>query len=161
MPIDPYHYKFIDSTWQLTDAFPNHKSILRVDIRSLPYEDSSVDAIYASHVLEHIPRGDTRNAVKEWARVLKPGGWIRVAVPDINYAAQLLVDNPEDHDKIELAWAHIYNTQTDEALAYHYFGFNEFSLKKLFEEFFEITCFERELESHVYIMTIAVEGLKR
>ncbi|MBL7924331.1 MAG: class I SAM-dependent methyltransferase [Bacteroidia bacterium] len=39
---------------------------------TLPFEDSSFDLIYSSHVLEHIP--DRDKALAEMARVLKPGG---------------------------------------------------------------------------------------
>jgi SAM-dependent methyltransferase len=49
---------------------------------NLPYEDNTVDEIYASHVLEHLPYGNT--ALQEWFRVLKPGGMVTVMVPDIN-----------------------------------------------------------------------------
>jgi len=44
--------------------------------------DESVDYIYACHVLEHMPRGDTLGALIEWNRVLKTGGVIRISVPD-------------------------------------------------------------------------------
>jgi len=44
--------------------------------------DSSVDLIYASHVLEHFKRASVNNVLQEWHRVLKPGGILRIAVPD-------------------------------------------------------------------------------
>ena len=50
-------------------------------IDKLPFPDDSVDEIYASHVLEHVPMGS--KALEEWLRVLKPGGMLTVAVPDI------------------------------------------------------------------------------
>ena len=50
----------------------------------LAYETSSVDEIRASHVLEHFSFGDAYKALTEWVRVLKPGGVIRIAVPDID-----------------------------------------------------------------------------
>ena len=51
------------------------------DVEHLPFEDNSVDEIYASHVLEHLPFES--KALQEWLRVLKPGGMLTVAVPDI------------------------------------------------------------------------------
>ena len=48
----------------------------------LPFEDDSVDEIYASHVLEHMPYQS--KTLEEWLRVLKPGGMLTVAVPDID-----------------------------------------------------------------------------
>lgn len=47
-------------------------------------EDDCVDMILASHLLEHLTLQDSRKALKEWLRVLKPGGFLDVAVPDVN-----------------------------------------------------------------------------
>lgn len=53
-----------------TEAFP------------LKYPDGSVSEIRASHILEHLSFADVPKALEEWRRVLKPGGRLRVAVPD-------------------------------------------------------------------------------
>ena len=45
------------------------------------FEDSSIDLIYACHVLEHFKRAEVDNVLTEWFRVLKPGGVLRIAVP--------------------------------------------------------------------------------
>jgi SAM-dependent methyltransferase len=45
----------------------------------LPFADGSVDTVFASHVLEHIP--DSRTAIREWYRTLRLGGFIVCAVP--------------------------------------------------------------------------------
>ena len=50
------------------------------DVRELPYFDSSVAEIYASHILEHIDYDYP--VLEEWARVLVPGGLLTVSVPD-------------------------------------------------------------------------------
>jgi SAM-dependent methyltransferase len=50
-------------------------------VESLPFEDGSIEEIYASHVLEHVAMDSP--ALSEWYRVLQPGGLITVAVPDI------------------------------------------------------------------------------
>jgi SAM-dependent methyltransferase len=49
------------------------------DGRTLPFLDYSQDAVHASHCLEHID--DYRNALREWHRVLKIGGFLVIAVP--------------------------------------------------------------------------------
>jgi len=51
------------------------------DVLSLPLEDSTVDEIVASHILEHTPFYS--DALGEWKRVLKPGGRVVVVTPDI------------------------------------------------------------------------------
>lgn len=45
--------------------------------------DAAADEICASHILEHLPWPLAFKALAEWARVLKPGGVLRVAVPDL------------------------------------------------------------------------------
>lgn len=44
--------------------------------------DGSVDVIYNCHVLEHFKRRDVDRVLKEWSRCLKPGGTLRISVPD-------------------------------------------------------------------------------
>lgn len=65
------------------------------DIRKLDYHDFSVDEVYASHVLEHFGAEETHQVLKEWVRVLKPGGIIRIAVPDLRKAmAEIQKEEP-------------------------------------------------------------------
>jgi predicted SAM-dependent methyltransferase len=52
-------------------------------------EDDSASLIYACHVLEHIPRPDVQITLREWRRVLKAGGTLRVAVPDFDAVVSL------------------------------------------------------------------------
>jgi len=52
------------------------------DITNLPYDDNLVDVIYASHVIEYFDRTEIKSILQEWYRVLRPGGVLRVAVPD-------------------------------------------------------------------------------
>ncbi len=45
-------------------------------------EDNSIDLIYACHVAEHFKRARLPDVLKEWYRVLKKEGKLRLAVPD-------------------------------------------------------------------------------
>lgn len=62
------------------------------DIVNLPYEDSSVDLIYASHVLEYFDRDQAKELLTKWHNKLKPGGVIRLAVPNFEAMAKLYVE---------------------------------------------------------------------
>jgi predicted SAM-dependent methyltransferase len=53
-----------------------------------PVADESVDEILASHVLEHFGHNEVGNVVQDWARCLKNGGKLRVAVPDFTWIAR-------------------------------------------------------------------------
>jgi len=54
------------------------------DATRLDYATGSVDEIYASHVLEHIHHSEMLTTLAEWVRVLKPGGRIRIGVPNFD-----------------------------------------------------------------------------
>ncbi len=59
--------------------------------RGIPAPTRSVDAVYHSHVLEHIDREKVPGFLDEVRRVLRPGGIHRVVVPDLErYARQYL-----------------------------------------------------------------------
>ena len=53
--------------------------------------DNSVELIYAAHLLEHFGRKEVDGVLREWCRVLKPSGVLRLAVPDYEACAKLYV----------------------------------------------------------------------
>lgn len=55
-------------------------------------DDASVDEIRASHVLEHFPVAEVPRVVKHWASKLKPGGVMKIAVPNFEYIAKAYID---------------------------------------------------------------------
>ncbi len=58
--------------------------IRRLDVRRpLPFASGSIDAVYASHLLEHLHRDEGARLLAECHRVLRPGGALRVVVPDL------------------------------------------------------------------------------
>lgn len=76
--------------WYHVDALPlDHVDhVGRVeDLSFIP--DNTSKLIYACHVLEHFGRNTYKDALREWCRVLAPGGVLRIAVPDFAAAASL------------------------------------------------------------------------
>ena len=65
------------------------------DARDLPFADGSVDAIWASHILEHLAVTDVPVALAEWLRVLKPGHRAIIRVPNFDYVAKYWLTGPE------------------------------------------------------------------
>lgn len=54
------------------------------DMRQLPYDDNSIDEIYICHGIEHLSFKDVDRALREYKRVLVPGGLLRLSLPDFN-----------------------------------------------------------------------------
>jgi SAM-dependent methyltransferase len=63
----------------LTADLTDKRAMVQMDITDIQFPDNTFDVIYCSHVLEHVP--DDRRAMREFQRVLKPGGWAILLVP--------------------------------------------------------------------------------
>jgi SAM-dependent methyltransferase len=62
------------------------------DIINLPYEDNSIDLIYASHVIEYFDREEIVPILNKWKNKLKKGGVLRLAVPNFKSMAKLYIE---------------------------------------------------------------------
>ena len=69
--------------------------------RRIPVPDETADALYSSHMLEHLDRREARQFLAEARRVLKPGGVIRLAVPDVRLVAEAYVREGDANQFIE------------------------------------------------------------
>ncbi len=75
-------------------------NILVHDLRKgIPFPDGSVDAVYHSHVLEHIDRDGADGFMSEIRRVLRPGGVQRIVVPDLELLVKRYVASLERVDQ--------------------------------------------------------------
>ena len=76
--------------WVNIDFIPTTSKVIGHDLRKrLPVEENVWDVVYASHVLEHFSCGEARSFLKECYRVLRPGGVLRIVVPDLEMIARL------------------------------------------------------------------------
>ena len=62
-----------------TGEWDNNRLDIVSDITDIPVEDESFDALLCTEVLEHVP--DAVSALKEFSRILKPGGILLVTAP--------------------------------------------------------------------------------
>lgn len=90
------------------------------------FADGTFDAVYASHVLEHLaPRGPLEAGLGEWHRILRPGGTLYVSVPDLDVLCRLFVDRerltPEERFKAMLMMFGAHIDEHDR----HEIGFNK------------------------------------
>ena len=80
-------------------TFSENANILWANgIKRIPENDSTADAVYSSHMIEHIEKEDVVLFFKEVRRILKSGGIIRLAVPDIKQQVEKYIKD-EDADK--------------------------------------------------------------
>ncbi len=77
--------------------------------RGIPLEDDSCDVVYHSHIIEHFRRDSAVNFMKECYRVLKPGGILRVATPDLERICRIYLEKLESiqsnqNNKYDYEW---------------------------------------------------------
>ena len=60
--------------------------------KGIPCPNKSVDVIYHSHLLEHLDRDDAAHFIGECRKKLKPGGIIRIVVPDMEQLCVRYID---------------------------------------------------------------------
>lgn len=80
--------------WKILDIEPReHCDYVGSCTDLSQFPDGSVLEIYASHVLEHLGyQHDLPAAVREFHRVLTPGGLLRASVPDLTTLCSLFMD---------------------------------------------------------------------
>ena len=103
--------------WRIFNVVPGPGVDLVGDCTDLgQFEDNSVDEVYASHVLEHLGyQEELPRALGEIHRILKPGGSVRVSVPDHDVLSRLYL-SPEKRGHAA-TWRIVrimYGGQTDE-----------------------------------------------
>lgn len=69
---------------------------LGTEVYPLVYPDAAADEIRASHVLEHFGHREVEAVLRDWVRVLKPGGWLKVAVPNFEYIARGYIEGRKE-----------------------------------------------------------------
>lgn len=76
--------------WDNYDFAAMRSGVRPLDLsRALPFPEASYGVCYMSHVLEHLPRERVPKLLSEVFGVLRPGGLLRVVVPDLEMIARL------------------------------------------------------------------------
>ena len=88
----------ISPEYKVGEGMPRSVDYIADASKPLPFDGSTFDVIYASHVLEHFPWYQIESILKEWARVLKPGGILEVWVPDGLKICRAFVDAESGND---------------------------------------------------------------
>lgn len=82
--------------------------------KKLPFSDDEFSLVYASHVLEHIPWYKAEKTFAEWARIVRPNGFLEVWVPNGLLIAKTFVEAEEGRkNNIDLDGWYKFNDQKD------------------------------------------------
>lgn len=105
----------------------------------VPFDDNSADEILSVHVVEHFWRWEVRDVLREWVRVLKPGGRMVVECPNLLSACETFLQNPDLHSREDkngqrTMWVFYGDPAWKDPLMIHRWGYTPDSLKALLSE---------------------------
>jgi SAM-dependent methyltransferase len=119
------------------------------DVRHLPFEDGAADEVLAFDILEHLPPSDSLPCLREWRRVLREGGELKLKVPNMLALAAMIIED----DRPAMAIRNIYGGHRwgpDGAWDAHHTGWTPKMLHLLLEsEGFEVESNDLELNMTV------------
>jgi SAM-dependent methyltransferase len=104
-----------------------------------PFSDASADEILSVHVVEHFWRWEIRDVMREWVRVLKPGGKMIIECPNLLSACRTFLENPEQNSREDQAgqrtmWVFYGDPKWKDPLMIHRWGYTPESLRALLTE---------------------------
>jgi len=91
-------------SWVNVDIAPHDPSVMHADVsQGIPFPDHHFDVVYHSHMIEHMRVDDVQRFLGDCLRVLKRGGIMRVATPDLErlcaaYLERLRANATADHE---------------------------------------------------------------
>ncbi|HZZ94554.1 MAG TPA: methyltransferase domain-containing protein [Usitatibacter sp.] len=104
-----------------------------------PFADASADEVLAVHVVEHFWRWEVVDVLREWVRVLKPGGRMVLECPNLASASAAFLAGPAQGSRADAGgqrtmWVFYGDPQWRDPLMVHRWGYTPESLAALLEE---------------------------
>lgn len=92
------------------DAYPESKADLIMDSKNLTlFPDNCAEIIESYHFFEHLQLHEARESLKEWFRILQPGGTVVIELPNLAVCAQEIGKHFNPKDGVDLAMAGIFS----------------------------------------------------
>lgn len=132
---------YIIPNFKLVDINPEVNPDYVMDITDLQFEPKTVDVIYASHVLEHLRPANSNEMLSKWdyfikilthwRQVLKTGGILMIAVPDIKALSELIIEY--SHVDLQKTFIDAIFGGWRNDFDFHFSGFTQETLTSLLE----------------------------
>ena len=83
--------------WLNTDLIPFPPGVVYLDAtKRFPFPDQTFDYVFSEHLIEHLSYKSSCFMLRECFRVLKPGGKLRTATPNLRALVALLAEDISD-----------------------------------------------------------------
>ena len=116
-----------------------HRPDVLCDLRRLATESNTADEILAVHVVEHFWRWEVVDVLKEWVRVLKPGGKMILECPNLRSACEEFLKDPDSsslpgQEGQRTMWVFYGDPAWKDPLMVHRWGYTPLSLARVMHE---------------------------
>jgi predicted SAM-dependent methyltransferase len=88
------------------DSYPEHRDeIVFLDAtKPFPLDAMTFDYVFSEHQIEHVTEPEARSMLKECFRILRPGGRVRIATPDLSAILTLYEDPLDERARHYIDW---------------------------------------------------------
>ena len=118
--------------WINVDRWSPDRKDLAADVSALPFRPGGVDEIFASHVIEHLPRMGAPRVLAHWVQLLRPGGKLAVECPDLEQVCRQFLNADERHR--QGWWIYVLYGLQHHRGEFHLNNFTPASLKAVLEQ---------------------------
>jgi predicted SAM-dependent methyltransferase len=141
---------------KLIDGYTNVDNKFGLSVYPLDYEDNTIDEIRASHILEHFSHRQTLAVLREWNRVLKIGGIIKISVPDFTKLIHDFIEHP-------MLEGYLFGGQIDEYDFHHALFTDEKLINLLWIAGFDnLSRWESEIDDCAsFTLSLNIQGIKK
>lgn len=95
--------------WLNVDIAPKNLETVYMDAtQPFPFQDGAFDYVFSEHMIEHITFNEGQWMLKECYRVLKPGGKIRIATPNLQFLIELYQEHKTEIQQKYIAFSKKY-----------------------------------------------------
>jgi len=91
--------------WLNTDLNPSEEVVFLDARKPFSIDDSTFDYVFCEHLIEHLEYHHGIHFLAECFRILKPGGKIRIATPDLQFLIELYNPEKTELQKKYIIWA--------------------------------------------------------
>ncbi|MEI8350450.1 MAG: methyltransferase domain-containing protein [Candidatus Omnitrophota bacterium] len=90
--------------WLNTDSSPLPKVVYLDATKTFPFPDGTFDYVFSEHLIEHMNYAKGLHMLSQCYRILKPGGRIRIATPDLGFLIALCATNLSGLQQQYIKW---------------------------------------------------------
>lgn len=127
---------YLNIDFPLSKHSVQNKSVAdkHADLLKLSYPENSIEEIRLHHVFEHFTRPIACALISTWYLWLKPGGILRIEVPDLYNTARTIINPFANNYAKTKAIRHLFGSH-EASWAIHFEGFTSSSLKRFLENY--------------------------